>query len=79
MARTRKWTDDAVEAEISRLKESEYVKLAKKEKAIKERRRQYMWGLQYLEARGKQLASNGITFENMEETLFGETPEWEGC
>lgn len=79
MARTKKWTDDLVEAEISRLKESEYVKLAKKEKAIKERRRQYMWGLQYLEARGKQLASNGVTFENMEEVLFCEEQSWEGC
>ena len=79
MARTRKWTDDAVEAEIARLKESEYVKLAKKEKAIKERRRQYMWTLQFLETRGKQLASNGITFENMEETLFCDEQSWEGC
>lgn len=79
MARSKKWTDELVEAEISRLKESEYVKLARKEKQLKERRRQYMWGLQYLEARGKQLASNGITFENMEETLFGEEHSWEGC
>ncbi len=71
MARSKKWTDEQVEAEISRLKESEFVKLARKEKQLKERRRQYMWGLQYLEARGKQLASNGVTFENMEETLFG--------
>lgn len=66
-----KWTDEQVEAEIERLKGSEYVRLAKKEQAIKNRRRQYMWTLQYLEARGKQLASDGINCENIENRLFG--------
>jgi hypothetical protein len=80
MARTnKKWTDDTVEAEIARLEESEFVKLARKEKQIKYRRKQYMWNMQYMEARGKQLASNGVTFENMEEVLFGEDHSWEGC
>jgi hypothetical protein len=73
MARTnRKWTDDQVEVEIARLKESEYVRLARKEKQIKERRRQYMWTLQFLETRGKQLAESGVNFDNIEEKLFGE-------
>lgn len=71
MAKNQKWTDEQVEAEISRLKESEFVKLARKEKQIKYRRRQQMWTLQYMEARGKQLASEGITAENMEARLFG--------
>ena len=75
MARSKKWTDEQVEAEIARLKESEFVKLAKKEKQIKERRRQYMWTLQYMETRGKQLASEGITAENMEKRLFGANME----
>ena len=80
MARTnKKWTDDAVEAEIARLEGSEYVKLARKENQIKYRRRQYMWNLQGLEARGKRLASDGVTFENIEETLFGAEQSWEGC
>lgn len=80
MARTnKKWTDDAVEAEIARLEGSEYVKLARKENQIKYRRRQYMWNLQGMEARGKQLASNGVTFENIEEMVFGEAQSWEGC
>lgn len=80
MARTnKKWTDDAVEAEISRLQDSEYVRLARKEKQIKNRRRQYMWSLQYMEARGKQLASDGVTFDNIEEKLFGEEQIWEDC
>lgn len=73
MARTnKKWTDDQVEVEIERLEGSEYVRLARKENQIKYRRRQYMWSLQSMEARGKQLASNGVTFENIEEMLFGE-------
>lgn len=73
MARTNKqWTDMQVEAEIERLTQSEHVKLARKEKQIKNRRRQYMWNLQFMEARGRQLASSGITFDNIEEKLFGE-------
>ena len=72
MARNKKWTDEQVEAEIARLKESEFVKLARKEQQIKYRRRQTMWTLQYMEARGKQLASEGITPENMEVRLFGD-------
>lgn len=73
MARNKKWTDEQVEAEITRLNASDFVKLARKEKQIRNRRRQYMWGLQYMEARGKQLASEGITPENMEERLFGDS------
>lgn len=75
MARSKKWTDEQVEAEIARLNSSEFVKLAKKEKQIKYRRRQQMWTLQYMEARGKQLASEGITHENMEARLFGDDSE----
>lgn len=72
MARNKKWTDEQVEAEIARLKDSEFVKLARKEQQIKyRRRRQQMWSMQYMEARGKQLASEGITPENMEAKLFG--------
>lgn len=73
MARSEKWTDEQVEAEIARLNSSEFVKLARKEKQIKYRRRQHMWTLQYMEARGKQLASEGITPENMEARLFGDS------
>ena len=75
MAKNKKWTDEQVEAEIARLNSSEFVKLARKEKQIKYRRRQQMWTLQYMEARGKQLASEGITPENMEARLFGDSVE----
>lgn len=79
MARNKKWTDEQVEAEIARLNASEYVKLARKEQQIKYRRRQQMWSLQYMEARGKQLASEGITPENMEARLFGGSMGEELC
>lgn len=75
MAGRRKWTDDQVEKEIARLKASEYVRLAKKEAQIRNKRKQYMWSLQYMEARGKQLASEGITPDNMESRLFGGSVE----
>ena len=38
-------TDEQVEAEIEKLKKSEFVKLAKKEEQIRYRRRQYLYGL----------------------------------
>ena len=64
-------TDEQVEMEISRLSKSDAVQLAKKEIRIKYKRRQYMYQLRNLEKRGKQLKKDGITFENMEEKLFG--------
>lgn len=64
-------TDEQVEAEISRLSNSEDVKLAKQETRIKNRRRQYMYQLRVMEKRGKELAELGITSENMEQMLFG--------
>ena len=70
MAR-KQWTDEEVEIEIHRLQQSDDVKLAKREQQIKYRRRQQMWNLQFMEKRGKQLRQMGITAENMEEMLFG--------
>ena len=77
MAR-KQWTDEEVEIEIHRLQQSEDVKLAKKEQNIKYRRRQQMWSLQFMEKRGKQLRSMGITPENIEERLFGGPVEMDG-
>ena len=56
-------TDAQVEAEIERLLESPYVKLAKREEAIRCRRRQYMYQLRAYENKGKALAEQGITME----------------
>ena len=56
-------TDEQVEAEIARLLESPYVKLSKKEEALRYRRRQYLYKLRGYEKRGRELARSGITME----------------
>lgn len=71
MARDIK-TDEQVEQEIARLQESELVKLAKKELRIRERRKQYMWNLRWYEKRGKELAAEGYTLENIAERMLGD-------
>lgn len=65
-------TDEQVEMEIDRLKHSDYVKLAQQETRIKNKRRQHMYQLRVLEKRGKELAEQGITPDNMEAELFGD-------
>lgn len=59
-------TDEAVEAEIARLQQSEFVKLARKEMRLKYKRRQALYQLRNLDKRGKELAKAGITPENIE-------------
>jgi SOS response regulatory protein OraA/RecX len=59
-------TDEAVEAEIARLQESDFVKLARKEMRLKYKRRQILYNLRNLDKRGKELAKAGITPENIE-------------
>lgn len=59
-------TDEQVEAEIEKLKNSNFVKLAKKEEQIRYRRRQYLYGLRQYEKKGKELAKAGITIEMLE-------------
>ena len=62
-------TDEQVEQEISRLQQSPYVKLANKERRIRTKRRQYLYGLRQLEKKGKELASSGFTMENLDDLL----------
>jgi hypothetical protein len=65
MAKT--WlTDEQVENEIEKLKQSPFVKLAKKEEQIRYRRRQYLYGLRQYEKKGKELSKAGITIEILE-------------
>ena len=59
-------SDEQVEAEIEKLKKSEFVKLAKKDEQIRYRRRQYLYGLRQYEKKGKELAKAGITIEMLE-------------
>ncbi|MST70670.1 hypothetical protein [Mogibacterium kristiansenii] len=70
-------TDEQVEEEISRLLNSDDVKLAKQETRIKNRRRQYMYNLRVLEKRGKELAELGATEANIEYLMFGNEKEEE--
>lgn len=58
-------TDEQVEVEIERLRESPDVKLAQLESRIKYKRRQYMYQLRFWEKRGRELRSRGITEESL--------------
>ena len=62
-------TDEMVEEEILRLQSSPHVKLARREEAIRNRRRQYMYTLRMYEKKGKALEAQGITLEELEEMI----------
>lgn len=68
-------TDAEVEAEITRLRATEEVKLARHEQNIRNRRRKALYDLRQMEKRGRTLMESGITFENMESVLFGDEKE----
>lgn len=73
MAR-EEFSDEQVEEEILRLQSSPYVKLARREEAIRNRRRQYMYTLRMYEKKGKVLEAQGITMEDLE-AMAGEVYE----
>ena len=75
MARPREYTLAEIEGEIERLLNSDAVRLARKEQRIYAKRKAYMGALLALEKRGKQLASEGITMENMRVKMFSNIPE----
>lgn len=60
-------SDEMVEEEILRLQNSPLVKLARREEAIRNRRRQYMYQLRMYEKKGKALEAQGVTMEELEE------------
>ena len=60
-------SDEMVEEEILRLQNSPLVKLARREEAIRNRRRQYMYQLRMYEKKGKALEAEGVTLEELEE------------
>lgn len=64
-------TDEMVEEEILRLQNSPLVKLARREEAIRNRRRQYMYQLRMYEKKGKALEAQGITMDELEEMAGG--------
>ena len=65
-------SDEMVEEEILRLQGSPLVKLARREEAIRNRRRQYMYQLRMYEKKGKALEAQGVTLEELEEMAGSE-------
>ena len=59
-------TDEQVEQEIEMLQKSPYVKLANRERRLRERRRMYLYNLRQLEKKGRALEAAGITMEVLE-------------
>lgn len=66
--------EELVEAEIERLNKTEAVQLARKERRLIHRRRQYLADLRWLEKRGKKLMEEGWTMDTLE-LLFKEPAE----
>ena len=71
------FTDEMVEAEIARLQSSPHVRLARKEEAVRNARRQYMYQLRSYEKKGKQLEADGVTSESLEDFRQCGCCEWE--
>ena len=55
-----KLTDEQVELEIEKLKDSPYVKLARKAARVKYARRQTLYTLRNMDKRGRALAAQGV-------------------
>lgn len=68
-------TDEQVEEEIARLQKSPYVKLANRERRIRERRRMYMYHLRQMEKKGRELEAAGLTMEMLNENYAFEIDE----
>ena len=58
--------EELIEQEIAELEQSEFVKLARKEKYIRERRLQRLYTLRCLDKKGRELAEKGVTIELLE-------------
>ena len=63
MAKEYGLTDEQVEREIERLKQSPLVALARREQRLKYRRRQALYQLRDLEKKGAALMKAGITMD----------------
>lgn len=63
MAKEFGLTDEQVEQEIERLRQSPLVALARREQRLRYKRRQFLYQLRDLEKKGKALEQAGITME----------------
>ena len=68
-------TIEEIEQEITRLRESEHVRLYKKHTRLLNRRRVYMNQLRWEERKGRELAAQGYTLANVEDRLSEEEIE----
>jgi hypothetical protein len=66
--------EELVDAEIERLKKTDAVKLAQKERRLQLRKRRYLADLRWLEKRGKELMAEGWTLDTLE-LLYKEIPD----
>ena len=71
--------DPAVEAEIAKLRNSEYVKLASKELRLRARARKHLYQLRWMEKKGMALAAEGYTLENIEARMSQLEQAIESC
>ena len=63
-------TDEQVELEIQRLRESEAVRLARREIEVRKRRRKYLYYLRQMEKKGKALMEAGVTWEMLHDESY---------
>lgn len=63
MAKEFGLTDEQVEQEIERLRQSPLVALARREQRLRYRRRQFLYQLRDLEKKGRALEKAGITMD----------------
>ena len=59
-------TDEQVEREIERLRQSPLVALARAEQRVRYQRRQVLYNLRNLEKKGAALAQSGMTIEMLD-------------
>jgi hypothetical protein len=74
MPKRKPTPEEAIDAEIERLKQTDEVKLAQKYQRLMNRKRKYMADLRWLEKRGKQLMKDGWTLDTIE-LLFKDIPD----
>lgn len=68
-------TDEEVEIEIRRIFDSEAYKLARAEQRYKNKRREMLYSIRFMEKRGLELMKHGYTMENFKDKVDEEVQE----
>ena len=77
MPKRKPTPEEAIDAEIERLKQTDAVKLAQKEQRLIHRKRKYLADLRWLEKRGKALMAEGWTWDTID-LMFKDIPDDDG-